>query len=237
MDHDPDMVEQFVKALEPEFTFADRICTTSFHEALDSILQQKTHLCFISDSLSREKATTLIQDARKVEQTKNVIFILVKPVIQSDQERVVKDFAAAITSVANSADRIALAKCLDPIAPKLKREEELRQSTLALNVAIKHLMKQVDDLAKDKKRGVKGSFDALFQHYVEDITALDQESLEKYYELLCQKASELKPQGFEKIEVPDAILKRKLPKLTKDNYEGASRRVWGKLSNKFKKPL
>src|SRR5262249_40150410 len=149
-----------------------------------------------------------------IERHKTCVFVQVKDEIPDKFDRNSlqnKGVATIITSKGTPEDRTALRTALS----KVLAEYEAKQRTVDIEKAMKLALKEVDRAASDCKRGFKHKVPPGPMTMVQSHTDADKELLKKYYEDLEKHTAEATPEQVVSLEVPETILKKKLPSLEK----------------------
>lgn len=92
------------------------------------------------------------------------------------------------------------------------------------------VLKEIDRVAKAKKRGRERKFNRTVIDYVTDLTSFDHEVLDTYFHALMRETGVAKPQEVIKLDLPRNLQGDLLPGVNEDgDYTGTSGRVYERL--------
>ncbi len=231
--------DELTKALGPEIYFIDSLFCDSLSEGLGHLLEKNVQICFIGDGFPPDEFESFLRDIKNIPRMNRCVVTLVKETLAADINRgarAAEGVHAIISRQATTEDKHALNQAIEAIVAKGRIIDEKVHD---VEEVLGNLIQQVDDVAMDRKRGVQAKFNSIVPRFVKDATNFDSEVLDNYYDALSETLEEAQspPVGFESIEVPDHLLNGKYPKLGKNSYYGASRRLWKKLSERWARRL
>lgn len=238
VDADPRSYEALCRALEPECYFLDRHFCPSLHEALQFILAHKVHVCFIAMTFDAKSIHVFRADTKKLEHAERAAFVLVDETAPDEAARSsVKSagFETVISRAVDPDDKRLLSDILTPLVKYNECEAEIKKKVLNVRDAIQVLLRELDRVAMDRKHSIDSHFDHLAPDFIAELSEFHDEVLQRYYAMLSEQLKDASvPEGFcNKLTVPEDVLKKRLPALSRDNYSGASRRTWKKLVKLF----
>ena len=229
---DPQATQDFTEVYNEHFHFESAESTRTIHKALQSHRECDYDACFIFDDFDESELAAFFGDYEKLGKEKYCAFIQVRKKIpqEFDQESVkTLGFVSVVSMTATHADRELFAESVKDKS----REKEIHRKKVDVKGALQVALRELDKAARNIRRGVAKSFNTLSVDFISTQTEFDEEILEKYYDDLSTKASEHEPDVAPQLDVPDQVLKRDLPNLSKGTYKGASDRVWKKLQKKY----
>ena len=198
------------------------------HSALEHQSTSNFHVCFISESFTLKELSSFFSDMRSIGKDKSCVYIQLRDNISESEDRAALQaagFTTMVTAAGTPKDRDALRKAMQA----LMRARELEMRAANMGEVTKVALKEIDRLASDRKRGFYRPTPPGFRTLLEFHSNLDTELLRKYFENLMEQSQQALPLIITAIEVPENVLKRKLPYLERSRYFGASHRVWEKL--------
>lgn len=204
----------------------------SFHKALQKNFSETYDVCVVSDDFTVKDISAFINDIKKLEHGKDCIFVQLRSKIEADSDRLALNDVGIDSIISRSldeADKEAFQKALARSMHMAEVQEKVRELTPAINL----MVKEIDEVARDRKRGVNRSLSTIAGDLVKMAFEFSDNVIDGYVESLSEQTKNAEPETSSKITVPDKILKKKLPKLTEESYHGQSSRVWKKLLKKF----
>lgn len=234
---DAEAATALLKALSTEIKFPVSAVVPSVLNAVEMMAEDPFSVCFIEDSFPMGELETFFKDIKGLGQLDTCVFVQIRTVLAPDAHRGSlkhMGFSTIISAKGSDADREALIKALKTCF----HEREIKVRKVDISAVMEKLLRKIDYAADDVRRGreVK-NLDIIPAELVELHTEFDREVLEGYFSALSETAEKSKPIEIERLEVPDHILGKNLPGLSKDTYKGASHRVWDKLANKHGKKI
>ena len=205
--------------------------TSSLRKAINSIVEEEFEICFISHAFPLDDVRAFFVDYGNIEKRSGCGFVQVHPEIKPETDIVgpqTLGFHAVVSEKGTHDDKEQLTEALQ----EFLFEAEIVKRKYNVDSALNVVLRKIDTAARDLKRGIKKKIDSLPAEFIEIQTEFDQEVLEGYFEKLETKTEDAEPENAQKLNVPEAILKKDLPKLDKNRYMGASNRVWKKLLRK-----
>ncbi len=234
---DPEAATGLLKALEPEVKFPASEIVPSVLKAVETIADDTFSVCFIEDSFPMGELETFFKDIKGMGKLETCVYVQIRNVLAPDAHRGSLQhmgFSTIVSSKGTEADREALVKALKSCF----HDREVKVRKIDVSSIMDKLLKKIDQAADDVRRGRKvESLDIIPAELVELHTEFDPEVLEGYFSSLAEATEKAKPVQIERLEVPDTVLGKNLPGLSKDTYVGASHRVWDKLSTKHGKKI
>lgn len=229
---DAGAVAPFIKALAPGVSVTSYDHAPSLQSAFQVLLQSSFDVCFIQSALS-EGLEAFFHDMQLIESNQDCIFVQVVAKHGDIEEQIPPHagFAGRISEAVTAADRQVMTEAFQSKAHR----QEVVERTADVDDALEVLLRKVDAVAADRQRGRMTTFDRAVSGFVEDQLKFDQKILGGYLDSLADKSEVSAPPPAKTIEVPERVLKRRLPHLTQTGYSGASSRVWKKLVQKFGK--
>lgn len=232
IDKTPEGPEAVACAMLPNITFETLDSCDSFHKALQKNFSETYDVCVVSDDFAVKDISAFISDIKKLEHGKDCIFIQIRKDVHAGSDRTsLTDVGidSIISRALDESDKEAFEKAMAVRMHMAEIQERVRD----LKPAISLMMKEIDDVARDRKRGINRSLSTIAGDLVKMAYDFSDKVMEGYVDTLSEKTKEAAPETASKLEVPDKVLKRNLPKLTEESYKGASSRVWKRLLNKF----
>lgn len=221
--------------LKPELDIVISDCTGSILKAVREHEAQSYQLCMIAESYSEEELEPFFEDMINLNRDLDCAFIQVREKIEPGFDRLLlKDlgFDLIISSAIGQRDKEGLVECLLAKAQNDPDKDAVRSITGVMDT----LLKEVDTRAENERRNRSDlGFSNIVSEFIRSKASFSQRTLERYFTLLARRASLSKAATTKTLEVPEKILDRDLPKLTKDSYSGVSNRVWLRLQRLFGK--
>jgi len=232
LDSSAGAAELLAATLRRDFDFAEVEFTNTTHKAVQSFTESQYNLCFISDAFSLEETQVFMRDLAKIRRDDNCLFVQVRDAVPDDVDRrSLRDsnIFYIISRRGTHADRVGLEEALVQVLFAKKLEEKVT----TVNDTMQMVLTEIDRAAEDLKRGREAKINKLPINFVDYQTDFHQRVLDEYYEALSDKAESAAPNEIDRLDVPEGVLSRQLPNLSKDTYNGASHRVWRKLKKKY----
>lgn len=214
---------------EIEFDFVDSVNT--FLKALEYHMDMEFQICLISDSFPLDEITGFLRDYEKLGRKQRCIFVQFRNRVDIEYRRESLQpvgIATVISKAGDDYDRAALLSALEPIIAELE-QKELEAS---LESIVGHLMEEVDKVAQDRKRGAKTKLSQVYAKHIADSAKKYERIVADYFDKLAVSTQDAEPFTVTELEVPESILTKNLPHLSKAKYKGASNRVWNMLLQK-----
>ena len=134
-------------------------------------------------------------------------------------------FDTIISQSGTKEDKAAIMKVLEPYF----LEKELQEVRSDLPEVVEYIMQEVDKIALEKKRGKEKDLNTIFSDHVKAAAKKFDVIQDDYLEKLIKVTDKAEPFTSTELEVPEKIITKKLPHLSKDGYKGQSHRVFDKL--------
>jgi len=216
------------KSLAPEFAFTSVDFTNSILKALQSLCETDYHVCFISEKFPKVELEGFFRDAASLNKRTACVFVQVRESVEGAFDRTSLrqlGFTTVISRAGTRSDKQVLKDALQEFLHA--REVEKRVTTI--DRSLKLVLEEIDRVSRERKRGQNKIYGGIVAEFIEGQTHFDEQVLQEYYEKLASQADQRPPAEASKINVPEAVLARKLPKLEQGKYTGVSHRVWNKL--------
>lgn len=201
--------------------------TAAFQAQIETVYQ----LCFIGDSI-REDFGPFFADVKTLGREKTCIFVKVVESLAPGAERILAqgaDFNVQITRGVTAEDKQVLMTLLG----REIRVREVERRSLDVAEVVELLVKQIDEAADEARRGRHKPLHKVVQSIVDLHVQFDHSLLERYFHELTRVTEQSKPVRQVLREVPDLVVAKRLPKLGKGGYVGASSRVFSMLVDRF----
>lgn len=219
-------------AYQPDLLLHGMEVATSTHEAIEFFLTGPFDLCLISDSVAVPDLQALVADLKKVEGHATTVFALL-----NENEKARIDRAAlngvGVTLIVSPHGSTEDHAILSAALKEKVYSWELKTRIQDVERVIGLTLKELDKVSRERKRGRPLSTSKDIKDFIQLTTAFHDDVRKRFYDVLEEKTQDAKPIKASKVDVPEAVLSRKLPKLDKDLYHGASSRVWDVLVKKF----
>jgi hypothetical protein len=223
--------EKLKKSLEPEVFFITPVHVTSLQSALGQLISGEFQICFVTESLPVDSLKSFMKDLQGLRAKSDLRLVLVRQEEKGDIVCSSDDLDLVITEACSNSEKAQVIKVLQPTPRELEREK-LKETHADLDSGIGRLMSLIDDAASETRRGKKVKLDRLVADFVSSLTGSDKGLLDHYFDTLTEKTEAVRA-VLQKLDVPDEVLRKKLPGLSKDNYTGTSKRVWKRLLKKL----
>lgn len=234
---DAEQAAELLKALAPEVKFPASEIVPTVLKGVQSMSEDTFSVCFIEDSFPIGELEVFFNDVKGLGKLDSCVFVQVRPTVLPDTHRGSLSYLGFSTIISNKGtedDRQALVKALKSCFHK----HEVKIRKVDVSSVMGKLLKKIDEAADDVRRGrPTKNLDIIPAELVELHTEFDPEILESYFSTLQDAADKAKPLEIESLEVPDTVLGKQLPGLSKKTYIGASHRVWDKLARKHGKKI
>lgn len=226
--------KELAEVLHPDMQFALIDHAHSIGDAFQKLLNKNYNLCFIHNRFDKD-FDVFMGDMTKVGRDKTCAFVELWDELPAgfDKEPYLdRGFAAVVSKEISQDEKITLQSLLKA---EIHRQEVTRRIG-DISEALQLLVRELDHAAQERQRGKKVEFNELVRNFVAAHADFDQEVLDEYFEGLSEHTSRAASFKSRKLNVPEAILKKRPPGLSKDVYSGMSRRVWQKMLKKFGVP-
>lgn len=232
IDKSAERVQQLATALRPEIVLENVDAVDSIFNAVQGMLNGDYHLCFFESAIPESELEVLVRDVRSMQGKGPVLFVEVHDEITPAKapEILAKlEIAASIPRGLSEAQRRELLKVIFEFyeGPMRKQGSVAKFTAMILN--------EVDRVAYSKKRGVKTAVRGFVADHLRSLAEQDLTVKQGYFAKLEESVGKLGSPLSTELEIPEHMLKRKLPQLKKDAYQGVSHRAFKRLSKKFGK--
>lgn len=231
MDKNSGSLDELEACLKPDVEFEYLDLVTSIHKALEYHMEMDFQLCLIADTFPVNEVNSFLRDYDKLQKNPRCIFVQYKNTVDLDFNRdslVSYGITTVISKTGDHKDKTALWNALKPLISKFEKKEIAD----SLDTMIDHLLTEVDRVAQDRKRGVTTKLHSVWGQHIADSSKKYEGLDQDFYNKLIKSTNESEPFSVTEIEVPEAVLGKNLPHLSKSNYKGRSNRVWNMLLNK-----
>lgn len=235
VDENRENADELARALMPHLTFIGHDTVCSIQEALDAHIASPYDICFVSSRFQGEKIAGFLRDIKKLySQTleRLCIFIQFHPALAPDYDCKPMEAIGFNTVISKELEK-----------PDIKKLKEALKEIIEFNLisekisdidsTTKLILQEIDRVSNDRKRGVGTKFNTIALDFAANLVEFDPRIMEKYFEKLVDQSADAKAPRVTRVRIPAKVLKRNLPKLLEDKYQGASSRVWKKLLNKY----
>lgn len=231
VDSREDFAESFRELLWPEIRLKNKCNCSNLTSAFQKHLEEDFAICFIGNTI-KEGLDSFFKDIETLGRTSSCVFVRVVNQLPPEVNRFAPaepGFNLIISLEITAEDKSAL---IESLKREYHRQEVVTRSQ-DLETAVGLMLKEIDSVSKDAKRGKQRALNKLMTGLVELHADFDQNLLEQYFLTLADKAEESEPIRKLVREVPQAVLRRKLPKLNESGYGGVSSRVGEMILEKF----
>lgn len=224
--------EELSKILRPEIEFAESEQVSSLYKALQALDDCYFGLCLISEMYGQNDLDVFFNDIKRLQKNKGCLFVQVRELIPENFDRSsLSDtgFPTIISRKGTFGDKEALLAAYN----SLVHAKEVRKKITDVKTSMDLLLHELDRVADDRKRGRQTKFNSVPGNLVSGHTMFDPEVLDNFFEKLEATAAAMPAEEIEKLDIPEKLLKEGLPGLSKEVYQGVSRRVWQRLKKKY----
>jgi len=228
---DGGLPKRLSEGLWPDIQFVLADHCTSIADAFQRHVEHSYSICFIAPQF-KEGIDTFFKDMKTLGRDQTCLFLQVEAGYDPSGElpRLINGAIAGLISAApTSAERTVLGELLQV---EFHRAEVTRR-VADVKDAVSLLVREVDLMARERQRGRARAFDKSVKSFVALHLAFDEDVYAQYIEALTTLAMAAPAFEVNAVAIPDEIIGKKLPNLTKDSYSGQSSRVWNKLLKKF----
>jgi hypothetical protein len=224
----------FAETLWPDiqFTNYDRVARLS--DAVQKHLKADFNVCFITQD-PNQQLTDFFTDISKLGRKLDCVFVQLLPGSMSATEAnvltppCVPGFDIAIHEQISKIEYHALKDSLGIIWHKM----EVGRRTQDLDSSVKLLMRLIDDASLQRKRGKV----MRLQHGVTSLMRMhaefDPTIFDSFLHRLTDSFGNATPEKKALLKIPLPLLKKSLPGLSEQGYQGVSNRVFRLLSDRF----
>ncbi|MDC0358279.1 hypothetical protein OAO01_05625 [Oligoflexia bacterium] len=229
---DIEAASDLTKVYGSDFCFEECDFTNKLHKAIQSVRDIAYNLCFISDQYSMAETRSFFADYEKLDKDQVCVFVQVRDQLEKDFDRTslsAAGFTTIISRIGTHADKETLRETLKT----LLFQDAIREKKITVEVALDIVLRDLDKVARERKRGRDCKLDKLAVDFIALQTEFNEEVLQKYFNQLAEKTGEAEPQNQHEVKIPTQVLQRQLPNLKSNTYTGASSRVWAKLLKRY----
>lgn len=222
-----DAVKRTTQALWPEIQFTKADYSNSLNDAFQKLVESNYNLCFIHNTF-QENLDVFFRDMERLGRHKTCVFVQLWDRLPKDLDLtpiLEMGFSAIISRDVSSDEKAALR---DVLQLELRRQE-IDRRVVDVQEATHFVIRELDRVAREHKRGHSKKFDNLIHSFIGMLTEFDDEVLDQYFDALIEESKDSPTFEVSKLKVPEEVLKRRLPHLDEDSYSGKSHRVWEKL--------
>lgn len=221
---------ELVDRLKPEIVCAGVDVVSSTADAFQLHIQNPYRLCFVYEGFEKD-LPTFFGDIRALGRLETCGFILVTKVVSyGDLEEQYRSlgFAVSISSRPSTDEK----KLIGNLFEAERRVKDVKQKCVDVSEAVKIVLREIDNTAKQRKRGRFKTIDKVLKNYLEQNASFDASILEKYMDALCNESESSIP--FKPVYMAiSEVWKKKLPEMTDDGYVGVSNRTWERLRKRW----
>jgi hypothetical protein len=221
-------LEELEASMQPEITFEYLDVVNTVHKAIQYHMDMDFQLCLIGDSFPTAEVDSFFNDYKKLNKTSFCLFVQFRPHLPPNFDRnslAIKGFDTIISLQGTKEDKDTLIKIIEPYF----LEKEYQEIKGGLTDVVDYLMQEVDKIALEKKRGKEKDMSTIFSEHLKDSARKFENLHEDYIDKLAEVTNNSEPFTSTDIDVPDEIISKKLPHLSKEGYKGQSHRVFDKL--------
>ncbi|MBX7138503.1 MAG: hypothetical protein K1X83_11025 [Oligoflexia bacterium] len=223
--------EGLKQALESHYELRSFDTAANVPDLLQLHIENHYDMCLVYDTWPNETVEMFYKDYLKLERNTKCVFAQIKNQVPEKFDRTSLrhlGFTTVVSTAINAHDLTALR-----LAFREKRQITVEERIDNVEQAVKLLIKDVDRIASDRKRGRDKSLQGVSAQFISGQTQVDPAVLEAYFDKLAQETESAAPTEHTEIVVPEEVVEKELPGLSKDGYAGASNRVWKKLVKAF----
>ena len=233
-------LEELDSRLQPEILFEYLDVVNSVHKAIQYHMDMDFQLCFIGDKFPTAEVNSFFADYQKLAKKTHCVFVQFRQTLAIDFDRgSLKKigFDTVISLQGNSEDKAALVNALQAYI----LQEEYKEVLGGLPDVVENLMKEVDKIALEKKRGKNKSLNTIYSDHLKASAQKFENLHQDYIDKLTQVTDDAEPFTTAELQVPEDVIEKKLPHLRKKGYDGQSHRVFDRLlklhGDKAEKPV
>ena len=223
-------LEELDNALQPEIVFEYLDLVNSAHKAIQYHIEMDFQICLISEKFPIDDVRTFFTDYKKIQKKSLCVFVQFRDHVNADFERTsLKNmgFSTIISKKGTPEDKEALELALK----EYWNYEEYKEILGGLPDVVGYLMGEVDKIALEKKRGKEKDLSTIFSDHLKDSSKKFDGLRQDYLDKLIETADAAPAFETTELAVPDNIVTKQLPHLSKEGYKGQSHRVFNKLLN------
>ena len=232
VDKKPALSKELKRALLPEIEFLFIDFANSVRRAILSQSDESYNVCFISDVFTDEEVEMFFADIVKLGRQNACLFVKVVGELDPDFDRASlreKGFTTVITNKGTHNDK----ESLNEVFQEFLAESEVERKVRNVDDVMSLLVREIDKVAKDRKRGIDRKFNTISIDYIAEETTFHEDVLMEYFTALGNKTQQTPEKLYNRLAVPENVVSRDLPNLKDGTYTGVSQRVWDKLTAKY----
>lgn len=229
-----DLSAFLIDLIEPQLYLEDHRSTKTLLQGLRACEKEVYDICLVADSFEPNNLQGFFRDVKKIPTAEHTVFIQIKEKLPPDFDygwAKELGFNTVVSLRKTAKDREEIQEVLQGLQSKGEIARRIRDVESAMDL----VLKQIDQVAEDRRRGRASEFNTISTDWCVDRTEYDEAVLNNYFETLEEQTEEAAPAEATEIEVPEKVLTKKLPYLEKNRYTGVSSRVWRKLLKKHGK--
>lgn len=234
--HQAQEATALTRSFLPHIDLVSNDFTTSLRKAMLSFAEEDYEVCFIFDKFSDDDLRAFFKDLNEVGKLEKCLVILVRETLPDDfdpAELQKQGFHGVISSRGTHADITTLTSFMK----ERFLVKEIRRRKFSVKEMVSMLLKDIDRTASDIRRGFSHKLIAIPMDGIEVDVEFNPEILDSYFEQLMVETEGAKPRTIDKLNIPEDVLQRALPGLSKEGYVGASHRVWEFLAERYGIPM
>lgn len=220
-------MKEFPRSLWPEITSERVEFADSLPSGFEKSLEEKFDLCFISSNC-KAGLESFFLDMKTLGRLETCKFIQ----IGGDKSGFLmhSDISLAVSNPVTKKELSNLCELIKSDFARKAAEEKSGEVRGMVHL----LLQEVERAVQNLRRGRPTPPSRVVSGYVKSQTSFDPSVFESYIDALATNADKVEPSVKEVLDVPETILRRKLPFLEQKSYMGVSRRVWEKMLRRFK---
>lgn len=203
----------------------------NFNETLQSHLSNDFEFCFISDVFPSDAVKIFFSDYQKMEKDFPCVFVQLRDTVGANVDRSsLRDFG--FTSIISRSVNDSDLRALEAALRERGDIKEIQTKVGNVDLALKKVLKDIDECASEKRRGKEVTLHSIAVDFIGKEASFNDTVHSKYINKLARETSASKPQATV-LTIPDDVLSKNAPGLTREAYTGASKRVWKRLLKRF----
>ena len=222
--------EKLRELLAPQILIAEFDYANSLSAAFQFLLDSNFNLCLIGAKYQTE-TEPFFRDMQKLGRDKTCAFVKVRNLDDTSPRTGPNEygFCASITEALTPLDIKVLKSTLSKEVLRIAAERRV----VDVPKYVSMILKEIDLNARKQQRGLAAPYDKVIAALAKEMMSDDSIHKENFLETLSKEADQ--SQSFEStfVDIPEAVLEKKLPKLSKKMYAGRSARVWDKLLKRY----
>lgn len=235
---DKEHSHQFISRLQEAVPILGHDYASSIQSALEAHIAQSYDLCLVSQAYPNKEISIFLRDIQKLYSQDRqrlcpfIQYCAVLPKGFDPKESLQIGFSSVISEKLEQCDIDNIKTAIEDVAFVNQLNEHMND----VDWTMKMILKEVDRVSRERKRGREVEFNKIPLHFAADLVEFDPRVLSKYFETLSEQTEKRNKPGPSLVKIPAKVLERNLPKLLEDRYSGASSRVWNKLLKKYGLP-